>query len=198
MGRVGTFVGGALALLLSGASGLPAVEDPPDGAEYAIGPQDSLSIVVWQNAEMTRTVPVRPDGKISLPLLNDVQAAGLTPMQLRESLTAKLTEYVPAAEVSVIVAEARSFKVSVLGKVQTTGRFEFGGPTTVLDALAQAGGVQEYSSPERIVILRPQPVQGKSRSRAFKRIPFNYKRVIQAGGEQENFYVQPGDIIVVP
>lgn len=158
-------------------------------AEYRIGPDDVLDIVVWNNTAISRAVPVRPDGKISLPLLNDVRAAGLTPTELRDILMKKLVEYIPIAEVSVIVREVRSFKVSILGKVEKPGRYELKAPTTVLDALAIAGPFNEFASRGRIVIARRE--NGKVR-----RIPFSYDKVFN--GEQENFYLQPGDIILVP
>lgn len=171
-----------------------------DAAAYRIGPEDSLQISVWQNADLTRTVPVRPDGKISLPLVHDVQAAGLTPLELRDHLREKLAEYAPGAEISVIVDEVRSFKVSVVGKVQRPDRYILRSPTTVLDALALAGGFQEFANGERIVVLRPQPffVQGRPVGQTFKRLYLNYRKVIAAGGETENFALQPGDIVVVP
>lgn len=167
---------------------------------YRIGPEDTLVISVWQNADLTRTVPVRPDGKISLPLVNDMQAAGLTPMELRDQLKEKLAEYAPGAEISVIVGEVRSFKVSVVGKVQRPDRYVLRSPTTVLDAIALAGGFQEFANGERVVVLRPQPffVQGRQTGQTFKRLYMNYKKVIAAGGETENFALQPGDIVVVP
>ncbi len=176
---------------------------PTEAYEYKIGPEDVLSIAVWQNAELSRVAPVRPDGKISLPLLNDIQAAGLTPMQLRNSLREKMKEYMPASaasEVSVLVGEVHSFKVSVIGKVQRPDRYKLRSPTTVLDILAQAGGLQEYANSERILVLRPEPffVQGREPGKTFKRFIFNYKRVIAAGGETENFTLQPGDIVIVP
>lgn len=163
----------------------------PELGEYKIGPEDVLQISVWKNDAMSRTVPVRPDGKISLPLLNDVQAAGLTPMQLRDVLIKKMVEYVPAPEVSVILLEVRSFKVSVLGEVTRPGRYELKSWTTVVDVLAMVGGFSEFASRSRIVVLRPE---GKT----MKRIPFNYNKVVSEGGEQENFYLRPGDMVVVP
>jgi polysaccharide export outer membrane protein len=176
----------------------PALE--PDAYEYRIGPEDVLQITVWQNAELSRILPVRPDGKISLPLVNDVQAAGLTPMQLREALKQKLAEYAPAAEVSVIVGEVQSFNVSLIGKVQRANRYKLKTPTTVLDLLALAGGFAEFADPDRIVVLRPEPFlgQGRRTGQTYKRLPFNYKKVVSAGGESENFALQPGDIVVVP
>src|SRR5262245_45013771 len=158
--------------------------------EYRIGPEDSLSIVVWKNETLSRTVIVRPDGKISLPLVNDVLAAGRTAMELREDLTKKLSAFMPPPEVSVIVNEAkpRTFHISVLGEVQKPGRYDLKERTTVLEAIALAGGFKDFASSTKIVILRE--VGGSVR-----RIPFNYKRA--ATGEADNFDVMPNDIIMV-
>src|SRR5437016_6071635 len=163
----------------------------PAQGDYRIGPEDVLDIAVWNNASLSRTVPVRPDGKISLPLLNDVQAAGLTPMQLRDVLIKKLAEYTPTPEVSVIIREVHSFKISVIGEVKRPGRHELKSRATVLDALALAEGLSEFAARGRIVILRPD-------GNTLKRIPFNYNKVVSTDGELENFMLQPGDIIVVP
>jgi polysaccharide biosynthesis/export protein len=159
---------------------------PPD--TYRIGPEDVLSISVWKNEAMSRAVPVRPDGKISVPLLNDVQAGGLTALELRDVLTKQLAAYMPNPEVSVIVTDVRSFKVSVIGEVARPGRYEFKSWTTVLDVLALAGGFTQFASRSRILILQPD---GKT----MKRISFNYNKV---GAEQENFYLCNGDIVMVP
>src|SRR5262245_47834731 len=156
--------------------------------EYRIGPADVLTISVWKNDVISKSLPVRPDGMISLPLINDVQAAGLTPMELREILIKKLTEFMPAPEVSVIVTDVRSYKVSVIGEVGKPGQFELKSRTTVLDILAQVGGFTQFASRRSIVILRPE---GKK----FNRIPFNYNKAI--AGEQENFYLQPDDLVLV-
>jgi polysaccharide export outer membrane protein len=158
---------------------------------YKIGIDDVLNIAVWKNETLSRVVPVRPDGKISLPLLNDVQVAGLTPEQLRDVLTDRLAEYETSPEVSVTVVEVRSFKVSVLGEVVRPGRFELRNSTTVLDALALAGGFKDFAATTRIVVLR-------SGGSSAKRVLFNYKKAIAAGGEAENFFLEPGDIILVP
>jgi polysaccharide export outer membrane protein len=155
---------------------------------YRIGPEDVLQISVWKNEAMSRTVTVRPDGKISLALLNDLQAAGLTALELREIVTKKLADYIPSPEVSVIVSEVRSFKVSVIGEVTRPGRFELKSWTTVLDALALAGGFTQFATRSKIVILHPEGTM-------MKRIPFNYNKV---AGEQENFYLRNGDIVLVP
>ncbi len=155
---------------------------------YRIGPEDMLQISVWKNDAMSRAVLVRPDGKISLPLLNDVQAAGLTAIELKEVLTKRLTDYMPSPEVSVIVTDVRSLKVSVMGEVARPGRYELKSWATVLDVLAMAGGFTQYASRARIVILT-------SDGNGMKRIPFNYNKV---AGEQENFYLRNGDIVLVP
>jgi polysaccharide export outer membrane protein len=171
--------------------GVAAERDANRGAApetYRIGPEDVLQISVWKNDAMSRAVPVRPDGKISLPLLNDVQAAGLTALELREVLTKKLAEYMPSPEVSVIVTDVRSFKVSVIGEVARPGRYELKSWSTVLDVLALAGGFTQFAARSRIVILQPD---GKT----LKRIPFNYNKI---AGEQENFYLRNGDIVLVP
>jgi polysaccharide biosynthesis/export protein len=167
----------------------PAAE--PNLEAYKIGPEDSLSITVWKNDAMSRTVQVRPDGMISMPLLDDVAAAGLTPMELRAVLAKRLAEFIPNPDVSVIVTDVRSFKVSVLGEVAKPGRFDLKSWTTILDVIAQAGGFTQFAARSRIVVLRPT---GKTMTR----IPFNYNKVVSAGGEEDNFYLQPGDIILVP
>lgn len=159
-------------------------------AEYQIGPEDVLDISVWKNPELSRTVPVRPDGKVSLPLLNDFQAAGLTPSGLREQLVSRLSDFVPTPEVSVIVREVHSRKVAVVGAVKTAGRYELKSPMTVLEAIALAQGFTDFAARDRIVVLRQS-------GGTTTRIPFNYRKIAD-GAEQENFYVRPGDIIVVP
>jgi len=162
---------------------------------YVIGPEDVLDIAVWNNDKITRTVPVRPDGKISLPLVNDVQAAGLTPMQLRDVLIKALTEYMPAPAVSVIVREIHSFKVTVIGQVKTPGRYELKDRATVLDVLAMAGGPNEFAARGRIVVLRQD-------GPTTRQIRFAYDKVASTdkskAADRQNFCVQPGDIIFVP
>src|SRR5688572_20237862 len=159
-------------------------------AEYTIGPEDVLDISVWKNPELSRKVPVRPDGKVSMPLINDIQAAGLTPSELREQLAKRLAEFVPSAEVAVIVSEVQSLRVSVVGAVKTPGRFMLKSPATVLECIALAQGLTEFANRERIVVLRQN-------NGSTQRIPFNYRKVSE-GDEQDNFFVRPGDIIVVP
>jgi len=162
---------------------------PGPSGDYTIGPEDLLYIGVWKNEALSRQVPVRPDGMISIPLVNDVRAAGLTPMQLRDVLVRRLSDYMPNPEVSVIVQEVHSPKVSVLGEVAHPGRFDLKGRTTVLDLLALAGGLTEFASRSRIVILR----SGGSHT---GRIRFDYDKAMQDGA-QANFELRPGDIVLV-
>jgi polysaccharide biosynthesis/export protein len=167
------------------------VEPRRDDAAYRIGPEDVLQVSVWNNDAMGRTAPVRPDGKISLPLVNDVQAAGLTPMELRDQLMQRLVDYIPHPEVSVVVTDVRSFKVAVLGQVPKPARYEFKSSATVMDVLAMAGGFTEYASRSRVVVIRGS---GDKTSR----IPFDYDKVRSGDPSQPNFNLQPGDIVVVP
>jgi polysaccharide biosynthesis/export protein len=155
---------------------------------YRIGPEDLLLISVWKNDQMTRQVPVRPDGKISLPLLNDVQAAGLTALDLRKVLAQKLVEFIPSPEVSVIVLEVRSFKVSVMGEVARPGRFELKSWATVVDVLAMAGGFTQFATRSKIVVIRTD-------GSATWKCLFNYNKL---AGEQDNFYLRNGDVVLVP
>lgn len=165
---------------------------PPDrvSEEFHIGPEDVLDVSVWGDEQISRIVPVRPDGRISLPLLNDVQAAGLTPAQLGHVLTELLSKHLTDPRVSVIVQEVHSVKVSVIGEVKSPGRYELRSQATVLDVLAQAGGFTEFAARSRILILR-------SNGQTLERIPFDYQRFVSAEEHQRGFYMQPGDIVVV-
>jgi len=171
----------------------PAAAPPATGVnvgpEYKIGIDDVLDIAVWNNTTVSRTVPVRPDGKITLPLIHEVQAAGLTPSQLRAALMAKLVEYMPTPELSVIVREVHSNKISVLGEVRKAGRYEITQRATVLDAVALAGGFNDWARRSKLVIMRHDGT-------AVKRIPVNYNKIVAE--EDDNILLQPGDIVVVP
>jgi len=159
--------------------------------EYLIGPEDVLDITVWKNCpDLCRTVPVRPDGKLSLPLVNDVQASGLTPMDLRQHLTDQLAEYIPSPEVSVIVREVHNFKVAVVGAVKMPGDYEIKSQATVLELIARAQGLTEFANRDKIVVLRQKGTKTE-------RIKFNYRKVAE-GDDEDNLYVRAGDIIVVP
>ena len=158
--------------------------------DYRIGPEDVLAISVWKNEPMSRILPVRPDGMISLPLLDDVMAAGLTPTELRNLLAQRLAEYVPSPAVTVIVNDVKSFKVSVIGEVTKPARYELKSRTSVLDVLALAGGFTQFASRSKIVVLRPE---GDKRTR----IPFNYNQAAN-GSVEEDLYLKPNDIVLVP
>jgi polysaccharide export outer membrane protein len=162
------------------------------GNDYVIGPEDVLQITVWKNDTLSRSVPVRPDGKISLPLLHDVQASGLTAMQLRDKISRSLAEFMPHPEVSVIVTDVRSFRVSVMGEVQRPGVILLRSSTTVLEAIAMAGGFRDFASPSKIVVVR------KDAAGQTLKIPFNYNKAIRNGETEDNIYLKTGDVIVVP
>jgi polysaccharide export outer membrane protein len=180
---------------VSAAGTTPATRTRPvpslDDQAYRIGPEDVLQVSVWNNETMSRTAPVRPDGKISLPLLNDVPAAGLTPMELRERLLGLLAEYMPHPEVSVVVTEVRSFKVAVIGQVPKPDRFELRSAATVMDVLAMAGGFTEFAARSRVVVIR-------ANGDKTERIPFDYDKVRAGDPGQANFRLRPGDIVLVP
>jgi polysaccharide biosynthesis/export protein len=180
-----------LGLSEAGAATSVPREAPLDDPVYRIGPEDVLQVAVWNNEAMSRTAPVRPDGRISLPLLNDVPAAGLTPVELREDLLRRLSAYMPHPEVSVTVTEVRSFKVTVIGQVPRPDRYQLKSAATVMDLLAMAGGFTEFASRSRVVVLRS--AGGKT-----ERIPFDYDKVKGGDSSQVNFQVRPGDIVLVP
>ncbi|MHB8412019.1 MAG: polysaccharide biosynthesis/export family protein [Candidatus Acidiferrales bacterium] len=163
-----------------------------DGKSYVIGENDVLEIDVWKEKEISRTIPVRPDGKISLPLVGEIQAAGLTPMQLQDDLTQRLKAYIENPEVTVIVGDPRSHQFNVVGEVMRPGSYPLSQSMTVLDAVAQAGGFKDFAKETKVYVLRPMP-GGIS-----VRIPFNYKQVIKGKDLQENVSLKPGDTIVVP
>jgi len=169
----------------------PATTPAPVGPDYVIGPEDLLLVSVWKNETLSRQLPVRPDGKISMPLLHDIQAAGLTPLQLRDKIATALAEYMPSPEVSVTVLDVRSYRVSVLGEVQRPGVLQLKAPTTVLEALAMAGGFRDFASPSKIVIFR------KDEAGQTRRLRFNYNRAVGNAGE-ENLSLRSGDVVVVP
>jgi polysaccharide export outer membrane protein len=161
--------------------------------EYRIGPADVLSISVWNHKEMDQTVTVRPDGHISFPLTGDVQAVGLTPKELQNEMEKALGKYIAIipGEVSVVVDAVHSYKVSVLGEVRLPGQFEFQSQATVLDALAEAGGLTEFASSSNIQILR---MNGGT----LEKNRFDYQKLIKADGSAARILVFPGDVILVP
>jgi polysaccharide biosynthesis/export protein len=181
-------------LVCAFASSAARADEPgvvPDRLDYRIGIDDVLDIAVWNVAELQKTVPVRPDGKISLPLVNDVVAAGLTPMELRDLLTKKIAAFVQSPDVSVVVREIRSLKVSVLGQVKAPGRYDLRGPSTVLDALALAGGFTDFAARRRITILR-------TAGTVVQHLNFDYDAAVSRASAKNNVLIKPGDIVVVP
>ena len=169
------------------AEARPADATPPD---YVLGSDDQLHITVWKETDFTVTLPVRPDGKISLPLINDIQAAGLTPMQLRVSITAKLKKYIADPRVTVVVTAMNSRRVFVSGEVLHTGAMPLLPNMTMLQALAAAGFTQ-FANLKGIYVLRME--NGKQ-----VRIPFNYRQVIKGNHPEQNIPLRPGDTVVVP
>lgn len=167
------------------AAAAPAVADQ----EYRIGPQDVLQIDVWKEPEITRTIPVRPDGKISLPLLHDVQAAGLTAMQLAVNIRDGLTKYLNSPQVTVTVTQINSRRVFVTGEVNKSGALPLLPGMTALQALASSGGFTQFAKEKGIYILRTE--NGKQ-----VKLPYNYKDVLK--GTKEDVPLQAGDVIVVP
>jgi polysaccharide biosynthesis/export protein len=164
-----------------------AVADP----NYVIGPQDVVDISVWKEPDLSRIVPVRPDGKISLPLVNDVQAAGLTPTQLGAQITAGLTKYVTNPQVTVIVSQINSQRIYVLGEVARTGSYVLLPQMTVLQALSDAGGFTPFANSKKIYVLRQD--SGKQ-----QKISFNYKDVVSGKDPGQNIELKPGDTVIVP
>jgi polysaccharide export outer membrane protein len=164
---------------------------PVDNPDYVIGPEDVLYIQVWKEEALTRTVPVRADGMISLPLINEVQASGLTPLQLRELLTEKFKNFVDNPTVTVVVTEANSFKVFVSGQVRTPGVYRLRSETTLLQIISLAGDFTNEANPKKIVIIRRE--QGKD-----KRLEVNYSEIIDGTNPGSNFVLKPGDTVIVP
>jgi polysaccharide export outer membrane protein len=159
------------------------------GAEYVIGPEDVLHVAVWKENDLTATLPVRPDGKISLPLLNDVQASGLTPQQLADSVTEKLRKYIADPRVTVVVTAINSKRIYLVGEVSHVGATPMLPNMTVLQALSSAG-INQFAKTKGIYVLRTE--NGKQ-----EKLPVNYRKLIK-GDVQQNYVLQAGDTIVVP
>ena len=169
----------------------PAATTTPVGPDYKIGPQDVLRIDVWKEPDISRTIPVRPDGKISVPLLNDVQASGLTAMELAASLRESLSKYLTNPQVTVTVTEINSRRVYITGEVNHPGAFPLLPDMTALQALSSAGGFTQFAKPKSIYVLRME--NGKQ-----VKHPFNYREVVKGNHPEQNILLQPGDVIVVP
>ena len=170
--------------------------DRPRGAHsdsaYVIGANDVLSIDVWKEPDISRSVPVRSDGKISLALVGELQAGGQTPQQLEQEITKRLQSYISEPEVTVIVADSKSQKVNILGMVTKPGAYLLTSSTTVLDAIAMAGGFKDFAKQKSVYVLR-QAADGTQ-----QKLSFNYKDVIKGKNAEQNIRLQAGDTVVIP
>jgi polysaccharide export outer membrane protein len=188
--------------VLAGAvacTGLPKeVLDEVNGSskEFLIGPEDVLDVVVWRNPDLSRTVVVRPDGMISIPLIGDVEATGVTANQLAERLAARLKDFKESPSVTVSVKEVNSYNVYVLGEVNKPGKYQLKSHTTVLQAIAMAGGFTIYASRNKMQVVRNR-VNGDGPPREM-RIPARYDDLVSGKGELGNFILKAADIVVVP
>ena len=164
----------------------------PHDASFVIGNDDVLAISVWKEPEISRSIPVRSDGRISLPLVGEVQATGQTPLKLEQEIASRLKNYIAEPEVTVIVQQINSQKFNILGMVTRPGSFPIASASTVLDAIALAGGFRDFAKQKSIYILR-QNADGSQ-----TRIPFNYKQVVKGQNPAQNIKLQSRDTIVVP
>ena len=185
-----------LTLALTGCAARPVSPTPTDPnpldmEDYVIGAADVLRISVWKNAELGVGVPVRPDGKISVPLVDDVQAAGLTPIELKEVLTQKLSEYIANPDVTVVVATINSKRVYMLGEISRKGPIALNSELRILDAISIAGGFTTFADKNNIRVLR-RTAQGLVEYR------FDYDAFIDGSEPEDNLVLRPGDTIVVP
>jgi polysaccharide export outer membrane protein len=182
---------GVPAALGGTAAAVPVKPGVTPPADYVIGPDDQLSIVFWRDKDLSADVIVRPDGKISLPLLNDVQAAGMTPEQLRQKVTEDAKKYVADPTATVVVRQINSRKVFITGEVEKPGPYQLTAPTTVLQLISMAGGLKEYANAKKIVVMRVE--NGRPMGYAF-----NYKDVMNRKNMKQNIELKPGDTVLVP
>lgn len=195
---IGLLAGGMLAQSSDAARGDAAKSDKPAAtapepdapSDYVIGADDVLRISVWKEPDLSEMLPVRPDGKISMPLLNDIPAAGLTPVQLKDSITEKLKKFIADPRVTVVVTAMNSQRIFVSGEVVHSGPIQLLPHMTILQALSQAG-FNQFANLKGIYLLRTE--NGKQ-----ERIPFNYKDVIKGNHPEQNIQLKPGDTVVVP
>ena len=173
------------------AAAAPRVSDPVVPPGYVIGTDDVLSIVYWKDKDMSADAKVRPDGRIALPLINEVQAAGLTPQQLHAKLVEESKKYMEDANITVVVREINSRKAFITGEVNKPGPYPLTAPTTVMQLISMAGGLREYADAKKIMIMRTE--NGRQIS-----LPFNYKDVAAGKKLEQNILLKPGDTVVVP
>ena len=205
------FLGSALALVASqggkaqsvpdgGASSAAPTSQPDAGSgnkaghddNFVIGNDDLLAISVWKETELTKSVPVRSDGKISLPLVGEIQAAGRTPAQLEKEITEKLKNFITTPEVTVVVEKVNSRKYNVLGEVTKPGSYLLTTDTTVMDAIAAAGGFRDFAKKSGVYVLR------KGKSGQVEHLKFNYKDFVKGKNTAQNVKLEPNDTIIVP
>ena len=168
----------------------------PVSKEFLLGPEDVLEVTVWRNQDLSRTVVVRPDGKISLPLIGDVQASGLNSSQVAAKIAARLTEFKENPNVSVSLKEVNSYFIYVLGEVLKPGKYPLKSYATVLQGVSMAGGFTPFASKNRMQVIRTQTNEVGKENQI--RIPVPYNELISGKGEIENFILKSGDTIVVP
>ena len=201
---LGVWLGGALSsqaqlLKHSGKKGADqAAPDAQAGGQqphndsYIIGNDDVLAINVWKETEMSRSIPVRSDGKISLPLVGEVQAAGQTPLQLEHAIEQKLVSYIADPEVTVMVEQINSKKFNILGEVVKPGSYSLSLANSVVDAIAAAGGFRDFAKKNKVYVLR------RNTDGSQTRIPFNYKNFIKGRSAEGDIRLQPNDTVIIP
>jgi polysaccharide export outer membrane protein len=165
-------------------------QPPPSGDEYRLGPGDKLRIEVYKDPQLSQSVQIRPDGKITLPLVGDVEATGLTPIELRDLIAKSLKEFMNNPTVTVIVVEAVASQVVVMGEVSHPGSVQLHGPTNVLQAIAMAGGFKEFANTKDVRVLR------QNGNGSLQTLRFNYRDVLN--GDAKPFYLRSGDTVIVP
>lgn len=172
---------------------LPQIDGQRVVDEYRIGPEDVLEIMVWKNADLTRTVTVRPDGKVSLPLIGDVQASGLTTDQLKTVVTQRMKEYIETPQVSILVSTINSYFYYILGEIAKPGKYQLKERTTVLQAISMAGGFTPFASRNGMSLFRKDPVSSNE-----IKLRIRYDDIISSADPKKNLFIQSGDTIVVP
>jgi polysaccharide export outer membrane protein len=176
---------------LSEGQAAAAAMAAPDQDKYLLGPEDAIEISVWKEPDLTKQLVVRPDGKITYPLIGEVQAAGRTVKQLQDEILKRLEKFVTDAHVIVILLKAQNYKVYVTGKVNKPGDFVIGKPVNVMQAISMAGGLTPFAAPGSIMVLRT--IAGQEMV-----YPFNYKEVAKGQFLEQNRTLLPGDVVVVP
>jgi len=171
------------------AGGKQEIHDP--SVAYVIGPEDVLFIHVWKEEDLSRTVTVRSDGKISLPIIDEVQAAGKTPVQLKEDLIKRFRGYIENPSVAVIVSEANSFRVFVSGQVRNPGMYRLKSATTLLQMIPAAGGFTDWADQKKVLVIRRE-------KDGDRRIEINFKKIVEGELKQSEISLRPGDTIIVP